>query len=148
VNPYTLTVDEADIHDLRRRLAQTRWPEQLPGVSGWSKGVPVEQARAWAQELAGFDWRALQDELNALPQFVTEIDGESIHFVHVRSARNDALPVVLLHGWPGTVVELIDMIGPLTTPEAAEDPAFHRPPPPPTTYTPSTPLCSSTPMPS
>ncbi|GAA5175068.1 hypothetical protein GCM10023321_80310 [Pseudonocardia eucalypti] len=87
MQPYTFTVDEADIDDLRRRLARTRWPEPLPGVSGWSKGVPVEQAKAWAEELAEFDWRLLRDELNALPQFVAEIDGESIHFVHVRSGR-------------------------------------------------------------
>lgn len=125
MRPYTFTVDEADIEDLRARLARTRWPEQLPGVSGWSKGVPVEQARAWAKELAEFDWRLLQDELNALPQFVGEIDGESVHFVHARSARADALPLLVLHGWPGTVVELIDLVGPLTAPDSPGDPAFH-----------------------
>jgi epoxide hydrolase len=125
MRPFTFTVEQNDIDDLRRRLAQTRWPAPLPGVSGWSKGTPVDQARAWAEELADFDWRALQSELNALPQFVTEIGGESIHFVHARSTRDDAVPLLLLHGWPGTVVELIDLIGPLTSPDSADVPAFH-----------------------
>jgi pimeloyl-ACP methyl ester carboxylesterase len=125
MRPYTFTINEADIGDLRRRLAQTRWPEQLPGASGWSKGVPVDQARTWAQELIDFDWQSLQDELNALPQFITEIDGESIHFIHVRYTREYAVPLLVLHGWPGTVVELIDLIGPLTAPQSPEDPAFH-----------------------
>lgn len=122
---YTLAIDESDVEDLRRRLAQTRWPEPLPGVHDWLKGVPVDQAHTWAQELGDFDWRSLQDELNALPQFVAEIDGESIHFIHVKSARADAVPLIVLHGWPGTVVELIDLIGPLTNPESCDDPAFH-----------------------
>jgi epoxide hydrolase len=125
VNPYTFSIDEAEVQDLRRRLSQTRWPGQLPGVSGWSKGVPVDQARVWAQELADFDWQALEKELGVLPQFVAEIDGESIHFIHVRSTRQDAVALMLLHGWPGTAVELIDLIGPLTEPERDDQPAFH-----------------------
>jgi pimeloyl-ACP methyl ester carboxylesterase len=125
VRSYTVSIDEADIQDLRRRMAQTRWPEQLPGVSGWAKGVPVEQARTWAQELTDLDWRSLQDELNALPQFVADIDGESIHLVHVQSPREDAIPLLLLHGWPGTIVELIDLIGPLIEPASPGAPAFH-----------------------
>lgn len=122
---YQLTIDQSEIEGLRRRLAATRWPAQLPGVTDWSKGVPVDQAKAWARELAEFDWMSLQDELNALPQFVTEIDGESIHFVHVRSPRQNAIGLLALHGWPGTVVELIDLIGPLTAPESDDAPAYH-----------------------
>jgi pimeloyl-ACP methyl ester carboxylesterase len=125
MKPYQFAIDESEIESLRRRLASTRWPEPLPGVTDWSKGVPVAEARAWADELADFDWHSLQDELNALPQFVLEIDGESIHFVHARSAREDAIGLLVLHGWPGTVVELIDLIGPLTAPESDDEPAYH-----------------------
>lgn len=124
MHEFQLQIDETDIADLRDRLARTRWPEQLPGDPGWSKGTPVAQARAWARDLAELDWRALQDELNALPQWTTEIDGATIHLVHARSERDDAVPLLLLHGWPGTVVELIDLVGPLTEPPAGE-PAFH-----------------------
>lgn len=124
VHHFRLEIDETEVEDLLGRLARTRWPEPLPGVGGWAKGVPVEQARAWAEDLAAFDWRALRDELNALPQFTTQIDGTSVHFVHVGSARQDATPLLLLHGWPGTVVELIDLIEPLISPPASE-PAFH-----------------------
>lgn len=125
VEPFTWDVAQDDLGDLRRRLDATRWPEQLPGDTGWTKGVPVEQARAWADDLRAFDWRGLRDELNALPQFVADLDGETVHFVHVRSEREDATPLLVLHGWPGTVVELIDLAGPLTAPESSEDPAFH-----------------------
>ena len=126
MHPFQLSISDSDIQAMRDRLAQTRWPEQLPGAEGdWSKGVPVVEARAWAQDLAEFDWRALQDEINALPQWTTEIEGATIHFVHVRSKRPDAIPLIVLHGWPGTAVELIDLIEPLTAPESDEDPAFH-----------------------
>lgn len=125
MKPTTLTIDEADIQDMRHRIAQTRWPQQLPGISGWSKGVPVDQARIWAQELEKFDWQSLQDEVNGFPQFVAEIDGESIDFIYVQSTRDDATPLMILHGWPGTVVELIDLIGPLTAPASRDDHAFH-----------------------
>ncbi|RCK69692.1 epoxide hydrolase [Desertihabitans brevis] len=125
MQPFQLAIDPADIDDLRQRLSRTRWPEQLPGTTGWAKGVPVAEARAWAADLAGFDWRALQDELNALPQWTTEVDGATLHLVHARSTREDAVPLLLLHGWPGTVVELIDLVGPLTEPESPDDPAFH-----------------------
>lgn len=101
--PFTLDLDPAAIDDLRDRLRRTRWPQQLPGSTDWAKGVPVEAARRWAGELAEFDWLGLQDELNALAQFTTEIDGETIHFVHQRLSRDDATPLILLHGWPGTV---------------------------------------------
>ncbi len=125
MQPFQLDISETDVHDLRDRLEQTRWPEQLPGTDGWSKGVPVAEARAWAQDLAELDWRRLQADLNALPQWTTEVDGATIHFVHARSERADAVPLILLHGWPGTVVELIDLVEPLTTPTSPDDPAFH-----------------------
>lgn len=122
--PFTLDIDVAAVDDLRDRLRRTRWPEPLPGNIDWAKGVPVDEAQRWAGELADFDWRALQSELNSRPQFTAEIDGERIHFLHQRSSRDDATPLILLHGWPGTVVELIDLIEPLTEPGAGE-PAFH-----------------------
>ncbi|MCQ4211911.1 epoxide hydrolase family protein [Streptomyces longispororuber] len=121
---FAWDIDPAQIQDLRRRLSETRWPEQLPGVTDWSKGVPVDEARAWAEDLIAFDWRALAGELNALPQALATIDGARIHHVHVRSERDDATPVLVLHGWPGTVVELLDLIGPLTSPPPGQ-PAYH-----------------------
>lgn len=124
MEPFRLDIGQTDLDDLHDRLARTRWPEQLPGRHGWSKGVPVAEARAWAGELAAFDARALEAELNAIPQFTTEIDGARVHFVHARSPREDATPLLLLHGWPGTLVELIDLIGPLTDPPSADAPAF------------------------
>lgn len=108
-------------------MSRTRWPESLPGSApdDWGKGVPVESARAWARDLAAFDVAALQDELNALPQWTTELDGQQVHFVHARSERSDAVPLLALHGWPGTVAELIDLVGPLTAPQSPDAPAFH-----------------------
>jgi epoxide hydrolase len=116
--PYRIDVDGAMIDDLRRRLRGTRWPEPET-VGGWSQGVPLDYiqrlCRYWAEE---YDWPARQARLNALPQFRTEIDGLGIHFVHVRSAYPDALALVMTHGWPGSVVEFMKVIGPLTDPVA------------------------------
>ena len=100
------------------RLARTRWPDQAPGAA-WAVGTDV----AWLQALVaywrdGFDWRAAEARLNAFPQFITEIDGQDIHFLHVRSPEPDALPLILTHGWPGSVVEYLDVFGPLTDPRA------------------------------
>jgi epoxide hydrolase len=128
IRPYRISVPQADLDDLRDRLARTRWAPDLPGT-GWQRGVPTEYLR----ELAGywatkFDWRAQEAALNAYPQFITTIDGADLHFLHVRSAQPDATPLMLLHGWPGSVVEFLDMIGPLTDPAAhGGDPAdaFH-----------------------
>ncbi|MBN9098800.1 MAG: alpha/beta fold hydrolase [Pseudonocardia sp.] len=124
IRPFRIDVPQTALDDLTGRLDRTVWPSELPGV-GDSYGVPGtrvrELARYWGEE---FDWRAVEARLNALPQFVTEIDGEDIHFVHVRSSRPDATPLVLTHGWPGTFVEYLDVIGPLTEP-AADEPAFH-----------------------
>lgn len=128
IRPYRINVPQADIDDLRERLARTRWAGDLPGT-GWERGVPTaylrELAACWAEQ---YDWRAHEAALNAHPQFITTIDRADVHFLHVRSAEPGATPLMLLHGWPGSVVEFLDMIGPLTDPvahggEAAD--AFH-----------------------
>jgi epoxide hydrolase len=128
VTPFRLEIGDDELDDLRRRLACARWPEAEP-VPDWSQGVPV----AWLRDLCaywqdGYDWRRCEAELNALPQFRTEIDGLGIHFVHVPSPSPDALPLVMTHGWPGSVLEFLDVIGPLADPVAhggdAAD-AFH-----------------------
>lgn len=125
VTPFRVDVPQARLDDLADRLRKALWPDELPGV-GDAYGVPAGRVRALAQYwLEEFDWRALESELNAHPQFTTEIDGETIHFLHVRSSRADATPVILTHGWPGSIVEYLDVIGLLTEPESASDPAFH-----------------------
>src|SRR5579859_472592 len=121
VSPFRIDVPQAELADLRRRLRQTRWPEREP-VDDWSQGVPLGYLRElcdyWAD---GYDWRAAEARLNAWPQFRTEIDGLDIHFIHVRSAHPDALPLVLTHGWPGSFVEFMKVIGPLSAPDDAHD---------------------------
>lgn len=128
VQPFTISIPQADLDDLRVRLERTRWPDELPGV-GWSRGVPLDYLKGLAEYWrSGFDWRAQEAMLNRFPQFVTEIDGQTIHFLHVRSPEPDALPLIITHGYPSSVVELIDMIGPLTDPRShGGDPAdaFH-----------------------
>jgi epoxide hydrolase len=124
IRPYRINVPQADIDDLRERLARTRWTRDLPGT-GWERGVPTaylrELAAYWASE---YDWRAQEAALNAYPQFITMIDGADVHFLHVRSGEPGATPLMLLHGWPGSIVEFLDMIGPLTDPVAhGGDPA-------------------------
>jgi pimeloyl-ACP methyl ester carboxylesterase len=128
VTPFRIEVPQDALGDLRERLGRTRWPE-AETVDDWSQGVPLsylrELCRHWAED---YDWRATERRLNLLPQFRTEVDGLGIHFLHVRSPHPDALPVVLTHGWPGSVVEFLKVIGPLTDPTAhggdAAD-AFH-----------------------
>jgi pimeloyl-ACP methyl ester carboxylesterase len=128
IRPYRIDIPQAEIDDLRGRLARTRWAAGLPGT-GWERGTPTgylrELASYWASE---YDWRASEKELNAYPQFITSIDGADVHFLHVRSAEPGATPLLLLHGWPGSAVEFLDVIGPLTDPVAhggdAAD-AFH-----------------------
>jgi pimeloyl-ACP methyl ester carboxylesterase len=126
--PFRVAVPQVELRDLRERLARTRWPE-AETVTDWSQGVPLsylrELCRYWAD---GYDWRATERRLNSLPQFRTELDGLGIHFLHVRSPHRDALPLVITHGWPGSVVEFLKVIGPLADPtnhggEAAD--AFH-----------------------
>jgi len=128
MQPFRVEIPQAALDDLHRRLADTRWPEGLPEV-GWNRGVPLGYLKDLADYwLTSFDWRAAEAQLNAVPQFRTEIDGANIHFLHVRSPEPDALPVLITHGWPGSVVEFLDVIGPLTDPRAhGGDPtdAFH-----------------------
>ena len=128
IRPFRIDVPQADLDDLRDRLHQTRWPDELPGV-GWTRGVPLgylkQLAGYWAD---GYDWRKQEARLNQFPQFTTVIDGANVHFLHVRSPEPDALPLILTHGWPGSVVEFLEVIGPLTDPRAhGGDPAdaFH-----------------------
>jgi pimeloyl-ACP methyl ester carboxylesterase len=128
IQPFRVAVPEADLEDLRRRLAATRWPGEVAGA-GWSRGVPLaylkELAGYWA---GGFDWRAQEARINQVPQFVTTVDGQPIHFLHVRSPEPGALPLVLTHGYPSSPVEFLDLVGPLTDPGAhGGDPgdAFH-----------------------
>ena len=122
--PFRIEIAEAELADLRRRLWQTRWPEHET-VADWSQGVPLAYLRElcdyWAD---GYDWRATEARLNALPQFQTEIDGIRFVFAHVRSPNPGALPLILTHGWPGSVVEFMKVIGPLSNPGQAAD-AFH-----------------------
>jgi hypothetical protein len=118
IRSFRIDVDAAQLDDLRARLAHTRWPAPLPG-DPWRRGVPVDHLRDLAAYWAdGFDWKAAQDELNAVPQFTTGIDGQTVHFLHVRSPEPDALPLLLSHGWPGSVVEFLDVLGPLSDPRA------------------------------
>ncbi|WP_439377132.1 TIGR03086 family metal-binding protein [Amycolatopsis lexingtonensis] len=122
IRPFRAEIPQAKLDDLQNRLRGALWPDDLPA----EYGVTNERVRALAEHwLGGFDWRAFEARLNAHPQFVTEIDGETIHFLHVRSSRPDATPLVLTHGWPGSIAEYLDVIGPLTEPESADEPAFH-----------------------
>lgn len=126
--PYTIAVPDEVLDDLHRRLDHARWPDQSPGEP-WSFGIPVREVQAavdhWRHR---YDWRAREAAMNAWPHFLTEVDGEQVHFVHVRSRHDDAVPLLLTHGWPGSFVEFLDLLGPLTDPTAhggdAAD-AFH-----------------------
>jgi pimeloyl-ACP methyl ester carboxylesterase len=111
---FRVAVPQEDLDDLRRRVAGARWPDELEGV-GWDYGVPGGYVRGLAERwLHGFDWRAVEARLNAYPQFRTEIDGEPIHFLHVRCADPGAPAIILTHGWPGSVAEFLDVLGPLS----------------------------------
>jgi pimeloyl-ACP methyl ester carboxylesterase len=118
VRPFRIDVPEEDLVDLRRRIAATQWPEKET-VADESQGVPLatiqELARYWATD---YDWRKCEAKLNALPQFMTEIDGLDIHFIHVRSKHENALPLIVTHGWPGSIIEQLKILGPLTDPTA------------------------------
>ena len=118
VRPFTVAIPDAEIEDLKRRLARTRWPAPET-VADWSQGVRLDHAKSlidyWARE---YDWRRFESRLNGFPQFVTTIDGLDIHFIHVRSRHPDAMPLILTHGWPGSIVEFLKVIGPLTDPVA------------------------------
>lgn len=123
--PFRIEIPQAALDDLTGRLRRASWPDELPGV-GDSYGQAGSRIRALAQYwVEEYDWRATEARLNSYPQFRTEIDGESIHFLHVRSSRPDATPLILTHGWPGSILEYVDVIAPLTEPAAADAPAFH-----------------------
>jgi pimeloyl-ACP methyl ester carboxylesterase len=114
IKPFHIDVPQADLDDLQRRLAQVRWPDEPPGI-GSSRGLPLANTRDLVEYWRNtFDWRVQEKRLNAFPQFVTEIDGQTFHFVHVRSGGPDALPVLLTHGWPSSFVELLGLVEPLT----------------------------------
>src|SRR5690242_12917458 len=128
IRPFSVEIPQDALDDLRRRLAATRWPSREL-VGDRSQGVQLAAIEAVCRYWAGeYEGRRVESRLNALPQFTTEIDGVDVHFVHVRSRHEDALPLIMTHGWPGSVIELLDSIGPLTDPTAhggtAED-AFH-----------------------
>jgi epoxide hydrolase len=128
MRPFRISTPEEDLDDLRDRLQGTRWPTEIAG-QGWARGVPL----SYVTELAdywrtSYDWRKEETRLNEFPQFTTTIDGARVHFLHVRSPEPDALPLIITHGWPGSVVEFLDIIGPLTDPRAhggSADDAFH-----------------------
>ncbi len=128
IRPFRVNIPETALVDLRRRLAETRLPEKET-VSDYSQGVPLKTVqqllRYWQTD---YDWRKVEARLNAVPNFITEIDGLDIHFIHARSKHENALPIIVTHGWPGSVVEQLKIIEPLTNPTAyggtASD-AFH-----------------------
>jgi pimeloyl-ACP methyl ester carboxylesterase len=118
IRPLRVNVPEAELAELRRRIAATRWPEKET-VADASQGVPLATMQKLAQYWANdYDWRKVEAKLNALPQFITEIDGLDIHFIHVRSKHENALPIIVTHGWPGSPIEQLKIIGPLTDPTA------------------------------
>jgi pimeloyl-ACP methyl ester carboxylesterase len=118
IRPFNADVSDEALEDLRRRISATQWPEKET-VADSSQGVPLapmqELARYWATD---YDWRKVETQLHALPQFMTEIDGLGIHFIHVKSSHDDALPLIVNHGWPGSIIEQLKIIGPLTDPTA------------------------------
>src|SRR3954451_21233352 len=118
IRPFSFRASEADLSDLRQRINATKWPEgeQVPDTSqGVELATMQKLARYWATE---HDWRKVEARLNALPQFITEIDGLDIHFIHVRSKHENALPMIVTHGWPGSIIEQMKIIEPLTNPTA------------------------------
>jgi pimeloyl-ACP methyl ester carboxylesterase len=118
IRPFRIDIPQAQLDDLKARLTRTRWPDELPDV-GWTYGVPTSYLRGLAEHWrTAYDWRTHEARLNEHPQFVTEIQGQQVHFLHVRSPEADALPLLLTHGWPGSIVEFLDVIGPLSDPAA------------------------------
>jgi epoxide hydrolase len=128
IRPFRIDAPGADLDDLYERLDRTRWPDELPGA-GWAYGIPLDYlkdlARYWRHD---YDWRAAEATLNGWPQFTTVIDGANIHFAHIRSPEPEATPLIITHGWPGSIVEFVQITGPLSNPRAhGGDPsdAFH-----------------------
>ncbi|WP_329603812.1 epoxide hydrolase [Nocardia seriolae] len=124
IHPFRIDIPQVDLDDLRDRLTRTRWIDEVSGT-GWERGVPTAYLRElvgyWAEK---FDWRAIEAELNIHPQFTTVIDGQHLHFLHIRSEWADATPLLLIHGWPGTPADFLDLIDPLTAPSEPGAPAF------------------------
>ncbi len=118
IEPFRIDIPQRDLDDLAARLSAIRWPDELTGA-GTDYGMPLGVVQRLTEHWrTGYDWRAHESQLNEIPQYRTAIDGQTIHFLHVRSAEPDALPLLLLHGWPGSVLEFARMIGPLTDPRA------------------------------
>jgi len=128
IRPFRIDIPQADLDELRARLESTRWPDQVPD-SGWDYGIPLDYVQQLAEYWrTSYDWRVHEQALNAFAQFTTGIDGQRVHFLHVSSPEPDAIPLIMTHGWPGSIVEFINIIGPLTNPRAhGADPAdaFH-----------------------
>src|SRR6202142_4337978 len=125
IRPFKVHIPDPVLIDLRRRLAQTRWPDQIPGTT-WEYGADIKKVRELAEYWQnGYDWRAQEAKINRFDQFTTEIDGQQIYFIHQRSARPDAIPLLLIHGWPDSIVEFLALIEPLTHPKDSHSPAFH-----------------------
>ncbi len=126
--PFRIDIPQADIDDLHKRLRNTRWPDELPGA-GWNYGIPLSYVRDLTEYWAtAYNWRENEARLNEFPQFTTSIDGQNVHFLHVRTQEANALPLLITHGWPGSIVEFVKIIGPLVDPRAhGGDPAdaFH-----------------------
>ncbi|MDX6278951.1 MAG: epoxide hydrolase, partial [Kribbellaceae bacterium] len=126
LTPFRIEIPQDGIDDLKDRLRATRWPRSLSNE--WARGVPVEYLRGVVERWLEFDWRLWEARLNAVPQYTTRIDGQTVHFLHARSPEPDAVPLVMTHGWPGSVAEFLEVLGPLTDPrryggDAAD--AFH-----------------------
>src|SRR4029077_10365906 len=128
LSPFTVHVPQPALDDLKKRLPKARWPDKEP-VADWSQGVPLAKAQALIEYWrTHYDWRRIESTLNGLPQFRTQIDGLGVYFIQVRSKHENALPIILTHGWPGSIIEFLQVIGPLTDPPAhggKADEAFH-----------------------
>src|SRR5580658_5367155 len=124
IRPFKIHVPDSVLIDLRHRLAETKWPDQLPGTT-WEYGADIKKVRELADYWQnGYDWRAQEAKINRFDQFTTEIDGQQIYFIHQRSPRPDAIPLMLIHGWPGSIFEFEKLIEPLTDPKDKNSPAF------------------------
>ena len=124
IRPFKMHVPDRALVDLRHRLAETKWPDQLPGTT-WEYGADIKKVRELADYWQnGYNWRTQEAKINRFDQFTTEIDGQQIYFIHQRSPRPDAIPLLLIHGWPGSIVEFLALIAPLTNPTDSRSPAF------------------------
>jgi epoxide hydrolase len=125
IRPFKVHVPDSVLIDLRHRLAETKWPDQIPGTT-WEYGADIKKVRELAEYWQNsYDWRRQEARINRFDQFTTEIDGQQIYFIHQRSPRPDAIPLMLIHGWPGSILEFLALIEPLTHPKDKSSPAFH-----------------------